>query len=58
MNEPIKAAELNRLRLHIQRERPYGDAAWMAAAVKRMGLECTIRNRGRPKVRKTADKKR
>lgn len=42
------AAELNRLRLHLQRERPYGEAAWTQAAVKRMGLEWTMRDRGRP----------
>lgn len=49
VNEPIEAGELNRLRLHIQRERPYGDAAWTAKAVKRMGLEWTMRDRGRPR---------
>lgn len=48
VNEPIEAAELNRLRLHIQRERPYGDHEWTAEAVKRMGLEWTMRDRGRP----------
>ena len=43
-----EAAGLNRLRLHIQRERSYGDGQWTAAAVKRMGLAWTIRDRGRP----------
>ena len=48
VNEPIAAAELNLLRLHLQRERPYGDAEWTADAVRRMGLEWTMRDRGRP----------
>ena len=45
---PMEAASLNRRRLHIQRERPYGDGQWTAAAVKRMGLAWTIRDRRRP----------
>jgi len=52
VDEPIEAAELNRLRLHLQRERPYGDAAWTARTVKRMGLEWTMRDRGRPKLKR------
>lgn len=48
VNEPIAAEELNRLRLHLLRDRPYGDAEWVAAAAKRMGLEWTLRDRGRP----------
>ena len=58
VNEPIQAAELNRLRLHIQRGRPYGEPAWTANAIKRMGLQWTIRDRGRPKRRKTTEKER
>ena len=48
VNEPIEKEELNRLRVHVQHGRPYGDARWTAQAVKRMGLEWTIRERGRP----------
>ncbi len=48
VNQPIEEAELQRLRLHIQRERPYGSVAWTTRAVKRMSLEWTMRDRGRP----------
>ena len=43
-----------RLRLHIRRERPYRVGQWAAAAVKRMGLAWTIRDRGRPAKLKAA----
>lgn len=49
LDEPLAAADLKRLRLHAQRSRPYGDPAWMADAVRRMGLEWTVRDRGRPR---------
>jgi putative transposase len=60
VNKPIAAAELNRLRLHLLRDRPYGDPAWTAAAAKRMGLQWTFRDRGRPKkkVQKGRDKEK
>ena len=51
VNKPIEAAELDRLRLHVRRDRPYGDAAWTTAAVRRMGLDWTIRDRGRPNAK-------
>ena len=44
----VEAAERNRLRLHIRRERPYGDGQWTAAAVERMGFAWTIRDLARP----------
>ena len=51
VNEPIEAAELDRLRLHVQRDRPYGNATWAADAAKRMHLEWTIRDRDRPRAK-------
>lgn len=42
------AAEENALREHIARSRPLGDARWTAATVRRLGLESTLRPRGRP----------
>ena len=50
VNKPIETTELDRLRLHVQRNRPYGNATWTLDAAKRMGLEWTIRHRGRPSV--------
>ena len=51
VNEPIAEAELDRLRLHLLRDRPYGEAEWMQAAARR-GLEWTFRERGRPSEKK------
>ena len=45
-------AELAAVRLCVQRGRPYGSDLWVARTVKRLGLESTVRPRGRP--RKTA----
>ena len=39
VEEQIEASELKRLRLHIQRERPYSDVAGTAKAIMRMGME-------------------
>ena len=51
VNKPIETTELGRLRVHVRRDRPYGDAAWTADAVKRMGLDWTVRDRGRPRAK-------
>ena len=50
---PMEAAGRNRLRLHIRRERQYGDGQW-TAAVNGMGLAWTMRDRGRPAKPKAA----
>lgn len=49
VNEPQSAAELAALRLSVQRERPWGDAAWVAATAERLGLESSLRRPGRPR---------
>ncbi len=41
--------ELDAVRRCVQRGQPYGSNAWCAAAIKELGLEHTIRARGRPK---------
>jgi putative transposase len=51
VNEPLSASDLQRMRLSVERGRPYGDEAWTAATVVRLGLESTIRSRGRPSKR-------
>ncbi len=40
------------LRLHIASGRPSGTVEWMAEAAKRMGLESSLRDRGRPRKTK------
>jgi putative transposase len=41
--------ELEKIRLSIQRGRPYGDDKWMYIIADKLGLSSTLRSRGRPK---------
>ena len=47
VNEPQTAAEVDALKQHIQRGRPFGDAQWMERTAQRLGLENTFRSPGR-----------
>jgi len=49
VNEAIEAAELGRLRLSVVRGRPFGSDAWTRQAARRLGLESSLRDPGRPK---------
>lgn len=51
VNEPQTEAELEALRCCVNRGRPFGDPAWVAATAKQLGLEWTLRPRGRPRRR-------
>ncbi|MSR59287.1 MAG: transposase [Planctomycetaceae bacterium] len=51
VNQPLAKRELAAVRRSAQRGCPFGDSAWMELMVKQFGLECTVRARGRPKVR-------
>lgn len=42
-------AELEALRRSVQRGQPYGSEAWCRRTIERLGLEWTIRPRGRPR---------
>jgi putative transposase len=44
-------AELNALRRSVQRGTPYGSEVWVTAAAERLGLQSTLRGRGRPRKR-------
>ncbi len=48
VNQPQTEAEVAALRYCVNRGRPFGDPNWDTA--KRLGLEWTIRPRGRPKI--------
>lgn len=48
VNAPQTPAEEAAMKAHIARGRPLGDAAWTAGTVKALGLEQTLRPRGRP----------
>jgi hypothetical protein len=57
VNKPQTDAELERLRVSVQRGRPYGKDAWSATAARKLGLESTFRPRGRPKKQASETKK-
>jgi putative transposase len=53
VNEPLSVGDLQRLRLSVERGRPYGEDKWTEKTARLLGLESTLRSRGRP--RKTND---
>ncbi len=51
LNRPQTAAEEEAMAICIRRGRPYGSEEWTRKVAKKLGLESTIRPRGRPRVR-------
>lgn len=51
VNEAGPPAELESLRRCARRGTPYGDGDWAEQAARQLGLQCTLRERGRPKKR-------
>jgi putative transposase len=49
VNSRIPDKELARIRVSVARGTPYGSDEWTATTVRRMGLESTVRPRGRPR---------
>ena len=49
VSQPQTEAELQALRQCLNRGRPYGNDAWVQRTSKRLGLESTLRPRGRPR---------
>ncbi len=49
VNEPLSLGDLQRLRTSVERGRPYGDDSWTNQTARRLGLESTLRSRGRPR---------
>ena len=49
VNNPQTDAEVSALRRSVNRGAPFGDSDWTKRIVKRLGLEVTLRPRGRPK---------
>ena len=47
VNRPQTREELAALRTCVQRNRPYGDPRWQERAAAKLGLESTLRSRGR-----------
>jgi putative transposase len=48
VNAPQTEAELEAIRRCVRRGQPFGDERWTERMVKRLGLEMTMRPRGRP----------
>ena len=48
VNRPQSPAELDAIRLAVRRGRPFGSPAWTTRTAQRLGLETTLRPRGRP----------
>jgi putative transposase len=53
VNESQTEAELEAMRQSVARGRPYGSDAWVQAVVQRLGLQSTVRVRGRPRKQQT-----
>ena len=49
VNEPMTETELVRLRRSLNRGAPYGSEVWMGRTATRLGLESSLRPRGRPR---------
>ena len=49
VNQPQTEAEMRRLRQALDRGRPFGDETWAKRAATELGLEASLRPRGRPK---------
>jgi len=51
VNAPMTEAEVAAIRLSLRRDRPYGAKAWTSTTASRLGLESSLRPRGRqPRV--------
>jgi putative transposase len=50
-NQPQTAAEVEALRVSVARGRPFGGEFWREEAARRLGLESSLRPRGRPRKR-------
>ena len=49
VNTPQTDAELESLRRSVKRGQPYGSEGWIERVVKKLGLESSVRARGRPR---------
>ena len=50
VNRPDRASELEALRLSVKRGRPFGEEAWVRRLARRVGMDSTLRPRGRPRA--------
>lgn len=52
VNEPLAEEDLEAVRTSVHRGRPLGQATWVQSTARRLGLEFTLRNPGRPRISK------
>lgn len=52
VNEPQTGAEMEAMRVSIEKGRPFGSEKWQRQVARRLNLETSFRDAGRPKVRK------
>lgn len=50
VNDPLGREELRAMRTSVNRGRPLGDTDWVQSTARRLGLEFTLRNSGRPRL--------
>lgn len=51
VNTPLSGTDLQKIRESVARERPFGEEEWTQKTAEDLGLESTLRPRGRPKRR-------
>jgi putative transposase len=49
VKEPLPVGDLRRLRLSVERGRPYGEDKWTEKTARQLGLKSTLRSMGRPR---------
>jgi len=52
VNQPQTEAELKAIRLSVDRGQPFGSESWSKQTANHLGLESTMRRRGRPRIAK------
>ncbi|MDB4778378.1 transposase, partial [bacterium] len=52
VNEQLSVAELGDIQTSLKRGRPFGNQSWQTRTAKKLGLESTLRPRGRPRKTK------
>jgi putative transposase len=50
VNKPLAERELESVRTSVKRGRPFGEASWIKSSARRLGLQSTLRPRGRPRI--------
>jgi putative transposase len=48
VNTPLAQSELERVRICVQRQRPFGDAGWVEVTARKLGLSGSLSKGGRP----------